>query len=229
MAILWVTPGAITVNGAGPQTTVAATISPVVGNTVVVAVRLFGGVTGDTCTVADNASGGTNTYTAVDSIFDNLNGGFKIFTFYAQIARSGVTTITATTPSLGFQILTVDQFSGVTTASPLDGHAIQVNNGPGNGGDLVTSGTFSTVSDGDLVYGVTADETSISTLTHGTSFTQDQFNAGSAFMTEHRIQSAHGSTAATFNATAGSSEVFLTAGLALTAASTDTLMGAMVM
>ncbi len=64
--------------------------------------------------------------------------------------------------------------------------------------------------------------------THGTGFTQDNYNVPNGFMTEHLIQGAHTSSAGSFTATSAG-ENWISAVMALTAAATDTLMGAMML
>ncbi len=109
------------------------------------------------------------------TIVDSLSSVWGFASWYFPNCTSGATTWTANfTVSHTFQGGVWDEFSGVATVTPLDGHAQQEQIGAATTTDAVKSGT-AVGNAGDLIYGGTFDEagTNITTgsITHGTGFT----------------------------------------------------------
>jgi hypothetical protein len=95
----------------------------------------------------------------------------------------------------------VQEISGADTSSPLDQCALNFQATPGTGSNAVTSGSVTTTTDGQFIFGASRGNVSSQTVTHGTSpnvFTAD-YEAGAArgLLNEHFIQSTQGAIAAT--------------------------------
>jgi hypothetical protein len=201
-------------NGSTSSTTVAATVSPTVGYALIVSVGIA--QNNVVVSLADSAS---ETYTAVDNEGSATNcdapNGYCWATFVLCHVSTAPTTITATVGTASaFSTILVDEYKNIATTSCLDQHAVHFQpNAVPTTANGITSGSQTTTSNGDLIYGSTVDVIGNGTINSGTGFTARQ-NIASAFMTEDEIQATAGSTAATFTASA-SSDAFITALLAL--------------
>ncbi len=159
-------------------------------------------------TVTDNHS---NTYTAVDTT--TTGASFRSSTFYALSFPGGLpTTITATfsTGTSDYPAILVDEFSGVAASAALDGHNQQIQ-ASASGTDALSSNTFSTSANGDLIWGIAAIPNATG-ASAGTGLTAEQ-SLVSAYYTEFKIQSSSGSVAATFTPT-GTSTASITSAMA---------------
>lgn len=160
----------------------------------------------DFISVTDNQG---NTYTIVDKVSAASNGfNHSWGSFYCPNITNGPVTITANyvsaTPNIA---IFLDEYSGVATTSPLDGHAMSTQLAPGTGADGCTSGNITTTVAGDLIYSGMVDVQGITgSNASGTSFTlrvnNDASNGQSFSCTEDRIQVAAGSIAGTFTLSA---------------------------
>src|SRR5437899_3876562 len=155
--------------------------------------------------------------TIVDTIDDTTNAT-RAVSFYFKNISGAPTTITATfSASTTFARIEVNEWSGIDTVSPLDGHAGQTSSGT-----TVTTQNYTTTADGNLLYGaVVIDSAAGSTLTAGSGYTlrNDGSGAGSTvtMADESQIQSAHSSTTvATFGVNITESAIVL--GMAFKAA-----------
>jgi hypothetical protein len=189
--------------GSGSSTTVAVTISAVGSGNTICGVVSWVTSAATLNSVTDDKG---NTYNRETTALDTSDGLST-----AAFSRTNITnapvTITATW-SIGvtFRQILVDEFSGASTASTdeRDGtaHGGQFQANPGTAANGITSGTFTTSTNGDLIWGATVDGAgTLALATNGTSFsTGTQFNATDyASQTEFRTQATAGSgTAATF-------------------------------
>lgn len=184
---------------AGPAASIGATISAVgSGNLLAGAAFLGSTLVSDFTSITDDKG---NTYTIVDKQLGTVSHRVLV-TFYCPNITNAPTVITANFANTPIDIgIFVDEYSGIATSTPLDGHAIQAVNGPGTGTDALSSGSITTTASGDLIYGVGADLTGSADLIAGTGFTQRVHNSdtGSFVMTEDLIQSTAGAIAATFS------------------------------
>jgi hypothetical protein len=199
------------------QTTQSVTVSTAVpaGAAVCIFVLWVGSDT--TCTISDGVSG--NTYTAVD---DNTTGAYPIHTFYGLNIQNGPRTYTATIGAANtYLTILVDTFTGIATSGALDGHATNSQSPPGTGTDAITSGSFTTTTAGDLIWGVTMNSTGGNAST-GTGFTTGQVFSGNE-NSEYKVAGAAGSYATTFtDATNGGTYNYQTSAMALKALPTGT-------
>lgn len=189
------------------------------GNTIVGVVALENTDSQGTLTsVTDDKS---NTYTLVVS---GNSGGHTVslIFFWLKNITNGPITLTANfSPSTEFIRMQVAEFSGITSTSATDGSAYQAIN-TGAGTDVVTSGSFVTVTSGDLVFSGTAQTSgaSFNTLSTGTGYTV-LYNTTSTDTTctlasEYRIQGAAGSIAGTFSFGSGISAIYDVGAFAVT-------------
>lgn len=206
-------------NGAANIATVAVTLVSTVGvgNTIVVAVGTA--TPGNSPIVFTCADDKANTYTAVDSGPPGNN--FQWASFYLQNITNAPQTITvaidAGASNRQFSTIIATEFSGVAAVSPLDGHNINNFQAGVNTTDGITSGSVTTTTNGDLIWGASVNLSGSSTLVHGTGFTLDQ-NSGIDFVTEYLVQGTAGAVAATWTGTTADS--FSSLVMALKAATT---------
>ena len=145
------------------------------------------------------------TYNIVDTINDTANGQ-SAASFYKENISGAPTSIIATFSAADtFTRIEVQEWSGIATVSPLDGH-----NGQADASTPLTTATFTTTADGNLIYGaVVNDGASGSTFSAGSGFTLRNQGSGAGVTNciadESQIQSiASASTVATFGITVGS-------------------------
>lgn len=206
--------GGIHQNGSTNTATTAVTLGAAVGSGNLVCVTIgYAGTSSDTLTVADNKG---NTYTAADKLTNT--SGYAWFTFYCAGITNGPTTITATDQAgaVSFSTIIVDEFSGGGSGAILDGHAIASYDASSTPTDAVSSGSFTTTTNGDLIYGTVVNINSTGAPTAGTGFNIAQSDVAT-FSTDYKTQATAGSTAATF--TLATSTRILVAGMAFKAAS----------
>lgn len=172
-------------------------ITATTGHLLVVSVHfLSANLTNDFTTLSD----GTNTYTAIDSLAAVILGtNTSLNTFYAKNITGGALTVTSNSTSnvVAVARTVVCEVSGANTSTPLDKHAIQTQALPGTGTDALTSGSVTTTTNGQYVYGATVVGGN-DTLTAGTGFTGYDSTANT--MAEDQVQSSAGAIAGTFTA-----------------------------
>jgi len=185
------------VNGVGARytftlgTTIAApAANHTTGNLLVV----FVGCHSISVTVSSIADTAGNTYTKVTSIKDSYD---TIECWYAKnITGNANNVVTATySDSVDYRTITVDQYSGCDTSTPLD----QYNTGTGNDTAPTTGNITTTAADEVLVAGVYLRVSK--TITAGTNYTLRTLtnSAPSYAASEDRIISATGTYNATFS------------------------------
>lgn len=201
-------------NGAA-TTTVPVTISVVgSGNMLIVSLGVSTLLSTDTVTFTDD-KGNTYTNAFAAPIIDNVIG-YGLMVGYCLNITNGPTVITGTVNNArtNFTIF-VDEWSGIVA---LDVAATgQAQDSPTTGVDVVTSGSMTTVTNGDLIYGVCIDLQGAG-VTQGSGFTTLQ-NTGT-FNTHNLIQNTAGPIASTYTALATANN-FISAGLAFKAAVTN--------
>lgn len=179
-------------------TSIAATGSAVGSGNTLCGLVFWNGISTVLTSVTDDQG---NAYTIVDRVPDSLGSSPCLSSFYLVNVANAPVTLTATFGSsvTGSQI-TWDEYSGVPTSATLDGHSGQSQHNPGFGTDAITSGSFTTTKNGDLIYCGAYDGGG--TAAAGTGFTIRQNNGGSDgitfISTEDMIQSSAGSVAGTY-------------------------------
>ena len=152
----------------------------------------------DTDTLNSITDSQSNTYTLLHN--PTTLGTARAAMGYAKNITGGTTpTVTANfSGSPGDLVIGCMEISGANTTAPLDQSAMNTQNFPGTGTDLITSGSVTTTTDGEFIFGGTRAEFG-TTVTAGTNFTLDASGAGHANI-EHRTsnQPSAGSIAATF-------------------------------
>lgn len=154
----------------------------------------------DLTNVTDNASP-SNTATIVDQL-GNTSSGDSISSYYFPNVQNAPTIQSGNfSPQTAFDTIIAEDYSGVMTSNPIDGHTIQEQLTPGTGTDAISSGNITTTANGDLIFGGVTDFTgATNTYTQGTNYTLRSNASASTLATaaEDRIQSSAGSIAATF-------------------------------
>lgn len=162
-----------------------------------------------------------NTYTNAGRVSDGTNHQL-IETWYSVVTVAGTPTVKiqynptpGTTPA-GNCSLNVDPFTGSDASSTSDGSNAQVQASPGTVADALSSNTFTTTVNGDLLYGATVDtQTGGDPGVHGTGFSDATASGGVVIRSEYKTQvTAAAGTAVTFTATTGTDR-FITSGFAM--------------
>lgn len=165
--------------------------------------------------VTDDKGNTYNTETLITS------AGASCYAFSLGNITNGPKIITITlAANSGFGNTSVaDEYSGTAALSdPRDVHGGQAQSSVGTTTDAVSSGSFTTTANGDLIYGVTICTNSANLCAAGTGFTGRSSDTGGGAVSEDLVQSSAGSIAATFtNSQAG--DFFATFLLAIKAAS----------
>jgi len=162
------------------------------------------GSTNALTSVTDDQS---NTYSLVTAITDNTNNGV-VQLFYKENVTN-VTTVTAHFTSSSQVRVAISNYTGIATTSAIDGNTGQVQTTPGTGANIITTGTFTPTTNGDLIYGGCSQAFGGAIVyTAGTSpnaFTQRASNLSTdndSLFTEDFIQTTAASIAATMGQTA---------------------------
>lgn len=161
-----------------------------------------------------------NSYTIVSKIFDSVNSQYNAI-FYLGNVTNAPKTITAnySASTQNWVRITLAEFSGVVTTSPLDVTTSQMSPGS-TSTDGLSSGSVTTTAAGDLIYGAFFDNQGAATvLSSGTGFTTlDNSNtANLPCAHEFLVQGSAGVQAATFTESASSSGATLVAAFKATA------------
>lgn len=146
----------------------------------------------------------------ISRAYDSTNNQ-TAFVFYRANVTNAPTTFTLSRTGAGvfhYVTLTVDEFSGVATSSPLTGTpSTNVQNSPGTGTDAITSGNTTPAIDGCLIYGYTQNDSGSTLAAAGTGYTSATSNATSASRSEYKVQTTAAATAATFTVAANESHI----------------------
>jgi hypothetical protein len=226
------TPGNVIAN---TSNTVPATFTSnnTAGNAIVAAIS-FDTSTGATNATCSDTRG--NTYTTVKTAIDGTNhDGISIC--YAMNIAAGANTITGTTrngagtaTNAGNKQIMPSEYANVAATGAFD--VATSNNATGtNAADNLTTGSITTNANGELIFGtalITSGGSSM-TLSVGSGYTLDKFintaQTANANITEHKVQSAAGATAATFTDSAsGNTYLAVVASFKPTATVTDNLI-----
>lgn len=141
-----------------------------------------------------------NTYTVLDTVTVSSRSRA---TFVLGNITNGPTVISANFDVADNASIVVEEFSGViASAGPTDGHTGQEQSLPGTSTDALTSGSVTTTTDGDLIWGVTYDQDGGVVISAGTGFTLGLAHVTPGgdgyFSTEYKTQTTAASVAATF-------------------------------
>ena len=174
-------------------------------------------------TVSDSLG---NSFNLVQTAYDSPETQAWCLYYAINTKGAGADTITVSYASgTGWTGLIIDEFSGVSTSSPLDGSAVQDQQNITGGTNTLSSGSFSTSSAGDLIYASTFNvNPNISSLVPGTNFTPgvtvSSFwgTAGPFAGTEYMTQSSPGSIAGNFTTSNTAGIYAITIGAAFRAA-----------
>ncbi len=149
---------------------------------------------------------GTNTYTLVNN--PTAGSTERSAMFYASNITGAPTTITATfSNTVGDARMVVHEASGLLNSGALDNNAINYQAFPTAGNDVLTSGSVTTTTDGQYIFGATSSEFATIATGAGTGFTLVEVGTSSRVTSEYQIQTTGAALAATFN---GGGDGFLT-------------------
>jgi hypothetical protein len=147
-----------------------------------------------------------NSYTSSMRVYDSTNDQY-LATCYAPNINAGSNTVTVTfindsaaAQTVDLRAITINEYSGVATVSPVDVMAGQGGISGTIATDNITSTAGTTTQDRDLIFGAVVDTDGMSatgtTITAGTGFTKRA--EANAIATEDMVQTTAGSVAATF-------------------------------
>lgn len=182
-------------------TSISATLTAITSGNLVCGFITAAEATATTCTVKDSNN---LSYTMVPNSSGLLDGGNgnQAWMFYLAPGSQtgGATSITATFGvSSSFVGITVQEWSGILSTSPLDGSNLS-----NVAGSLTPTGTsITTTTSGDLIFaGVVPDGGSGGTITAGTGYTLRNNPGPGDLADESQIQAAAGSISGSFHFTA---------------------------
>lgn len=210
MSLVQSTKSADTNDGAANTVATAAFGSnPTAGNAIVGHVSWQGSL-GHLTNVTDNASGGTNTYSVIESWTVSTVDSIMMATICAQNIKTGASPLTVTanfSSTDSYRRIEVSEFNGVATTGQPNAHAHSADNATfSTSTDAITSGNGTTNVNGCTIFGVGYNEHSATIPTVGTGYTTADnmaLGAGDAWRTESKVQASQGAVAATFTSAAG--------------------------
>ena len=156
----------------------------------------------NTCTLGTITDDSAVQATQVDTGTDTTEGQKSTSFYFANVTDSLRTVTENVTGASCSSSVVIDEYSGVATVSPLDGtaHAANFQNSPGTGANAITSGSVTTVTSGDLIYGANNIVGGLTGITAGTGYTLRQTQTGlqDNLSSEDKVQAVAGAVAATF-------------------------------
>lgn len=179
---------------ASSNTAVAFKKAVTAHNTIIVVVTQYGGTAIDLNSVSD----GTNTYHLIGSVTAySGDGNFRLGYYYAYDVAAGATTVTVTAD--GTPTVSIHEYSGLTTADPLD----RQTTGQDTSGAVTSGNTANTTQADEIIFGVMAMYAGSNDFSQpGTDYTlREQWpqpTNQNCHMTEDRTVSSTGPYAATF-------------------------------
>ncbi len=177
-------------NGSGDSVTLTAVKS---GDAVCMSVWVGSLSAATTVTMTDNES---NTYTTLTTAY--YNGGMIAIGCHFDITN-GPTSFTSTSAAGVVDAITADEFSGVTSLDSGTPYASTAAGGTGTGTNDVTSGTYTTSTNGDMLWAVTYASGVLTAGTGSATFTLGISDATNDIASEYGTQAtASASTAGTF-------------------------------
>ncbi|MEO6513267.1 MAG: hypothetical protein ABIR37_01150 [Candidatus Saccharimonadales bacterium] len=182
------TPAASSIN-------IAFDLSNTAGSLLVAGISWSSGGLGNAPTSVTDTRG--NSWTLYSTpVYDSPNAQGLTFA-YAVNCAAGANTVTVNYGTASdYQRVTVAEYSGVATSSPIDIVASNVAANT-NATDNVTSTAATTTVNGDLIWGHSQKDNGFVTQAPGTGFTQREYLA-SDYLAEDLIQATAGSIAATW-------------------------------
>lgn len=201
--------------GAASGTSVSVTVSAVGSGNAICGIISWDNGSVDLTSVTDNQG---NSYNLETTIL-NVNDAEKYCAFSRTNITGGPTVITANfSGSIDYRSILIDEFSGGSTASSdeRDVHGGQYQSNPGTGSNAITSGTFTTTVDGDLLWGGCGSQLPFGLPSVGTGFTRGGFSntdliASSEYRTQTTAASGTAATATASGGASGSTVMFLIA------------------
>jgi hypothetical protein len=196
----WATPARVT--GWFQESSGSLPVSITTGDALCVFARSSGS---GTMSVSDNGPGGGNTYTSVPDASVSFGGG-SLAAFYLLNTESA----TSIAPSVTTGSITgiwVDEYSRVATSGALDGTGgNQLSDGAGAGTNSVSTTTWATSVNGDLICAAYLKLFTTGTPNPGSAFALGNDDESNYNVTEYQIQStASSSTAGVFSTTGAAS------------------------
>lgn len=187
--------------GAVSDTTIACTLTGTVnaGDTIVIGATYAADPTVSvTCSDTNNASG----YTTIESRSEATDPSAAALCYKSNVTGGVNPTVTVTLGSSEtFRGMCACVYSGVKLTSPKDASNGQYQVLPSTGADVVTTGTITTTSTNELLFGFAEVANTSGASNVGTGFTQrERVSAGGVvdFTCEDKLVAAAGNTAATF-------------------------------
>ncbi|MFA5248731.1 MAG: fibronectin type III domain-containing protein [Patescibacteria group bacterium] len=190
------------------QTTLTKVATGVVSGNAIIGSVSWKGVGSTVTSVTDNAPGGSNVYTLLESISDSGRDGGAV-SFYALNVVGGDLTITVhfSVATTGWSTVVFHEVSGIATTNAIDASAVSA--------DASTVGpSITTTFDGDYIYGALLEDTP-----NSSGFANGAASSGftirvlrtsdKSYGTEDKIQGAHGLVNAAFTTTAPSYKYFI--------------------
>lgn len=151
-----------------------------------------------------------NSYTLVSTGGNDTTNGQRAAMFYKENVTNGPTVFTVTFvggASTNYVAITADEFSGVATASALTGTpALNVQNSPGTGANVITAPSITPGEAGALIYACTQNDGGSTLATAGSGFTSGTSNATAACRSEWLTHTS-GAIVATFGIAANESHI----------------------
>lgn len=201
--------------GASSGTSVSVTVSAVGSGNAICGIVSWDNGSVNLTSVTDNQG---NSYNLETTIL-NANDAENYCAFSRTNITGGPTVITANfSGSIDYRSILIDEFSGGSTASSdeRDIHGGQYQSNPGTGANAITSGTFTTTVDGDLLWGGCGSQLPFGLPSVGTGFTRGGFSntdliASSEYRTQTTAASGTAATATASGGASGSTVMFLIA------------------
>lgn len=188
-------------NGAGSGTTIAQALGSTVGvgNLVTGRVEWITATLTDLTSVTDDQG---NTYNlAPAAVAEDSDWAVRGF-WLANITNAPKTLTAHFANTQSQSVITIDEFSGGGASATIDKSNTNVQTALNTGTDNLTSGSVTTIADGELIYAVTGSSLFTTPVyAAGTGFTQlEQLSAANP-TSEWKVQTTHGAVAATFSIT----------------------------
>lgn len=153
----------------------------------------------------DSITDNSNTYTLYHNPTTTLAGAARAAVFVAENINGGSTTLTFNFSASVQSHSMVHEVSGCATSGAKDQSALQAQSVPGTGTDAVTSGSVTTTTNGQYIFGAGSNPLNGNAYTVGTNYTErlDPATPNDWVKTEDLIQTSAGSIAATFTTADG--------------------------
>ena len=175
------------VQSAGTSDTTTASFSSnnTAGNTIIAAIS-WGNNATPTCSDSQG-----NTYTIATNTYDSTNNQ-SLGICYATNIKAGANTFTLDAGGASSTRILIHEYSGIASTNPVDITKTNIANAT-TAANNVTSTAATTTANNDLIFGTVMDDTGITSITAGTSFTQRQSVNGKDLASQDYLQPTAGS------------------------------------